>query len=100
MKEVADDNFKRDENERKISKRVENTVGKGEIARDEQFLLYMQCFQKTCNADQGLFGKGLRYTKSLRKRKEYTWEGWRNTDPVASEFRSIWKQHTLWLAEP
>ena len=29
-------------------KRVENTVGKGEIARDEQFLLFPQCFQKVC----------------------------------------------------
>ena len=27
---------------------VENTVGKGEIARYEQFLLYPQCFQKAC----------------------------------------------------
>ena len=48
LKEFADDNFKFDENERKLSKRVENTVGKGEIARDEQFLLFPQCFQKAC----------------------------------------------------
>ena len=26
----------------------ENTVGKGEIARYEQFLLFPQCFQKAC----------------------------------------------------
>ena len=32
QKEFADDNFKFDENGRKLSKRVENTVGKGEIA--------------------------------------------------------------------
>ena len=32
LKEFADDNFKMDENGRKFSKRVENTVGKGEIA--------------------------------------------------------------------
>ena len=32
-------------------KGVENTVGKGEIARYEQFLLFPQCFQKTCSAD-------------------------------------------------
>ena len=51
MKEFGDDNFKRDENGRKISKRVENTVGKGEIARYEQFLLFPQCFQKTWTAD-------------------------------------------------
>ena len=30
---------------------VENTVGKGEIARYEQFLLFPQSFQKTCTAD-------------------------------------------------
>ena len=50
-KEFADDNFKSDENGRKFSKRVENTEGKGEIARYEQFLLFPQCFQKTCTAD-------------------------------------------------
>ena len=51
MKEFADDNFEPDENRGKFSKRVENTVGKGEIARNEQFLLFPQCFQKTCTAD-------------------------------------------------
>ena len=47
-KEFADDNFKFDENGRKLSKGVENTVGKEEIARYEQFLLFPQCFQKAC----------------------------------------------------
>ena len=51
MKEFADDNFIFDENDITFSKRVENTVGKGEIARHEQFLLFTQCFQKTCTAD-------------------------------------------------
>ena len=51
MKEFADNNFKFDENGRKFSKQVENTVGKGVIARYEQFLLFPQCFQKTCTAD-------------------------------------------------
>ena len=53
----ADSNFKFDENGGKVSKRVENTVGKREIAHNKQFLLYLQCFQKTCTADtqkQGL----------------------------------------------
>ena len=31
-----------------LSKREENTVGKGEIARSEQFFLFPQCFQKAC----------------------------------------------------
>ena len=48
MKEFAEDNFKFDENGRKLSKQVENTVGKGEIAHYEQFLLFPQCFQKAC----------------------------------------------------
>ena len=46
MKGFADDNFKFDENGRKLSKQVGNTVGKGEIAHYEQFLLFPQCFQK------------------------------------------------------
>ena len=29
-------------------KQVENTVGKGEIARYGQFLFFLQCFQKAC----------------------------------------------------
>ena len=48
LKLSADDNFKFDENSRKLSKRVENTVGKGEIAHYEQFLLFPQCFEKAC----------------------------------------------------
>ena len=36
---------------KKLNKRVENTVEKGEIARHEQFLLFPLCFQKTCAAD-------------------------------------------------
>ena len=48
LKQSADDNFKFDENSRKFSKWVENTVGKGEIARYEQFFLFPQCFQKAC----------------------------------------------------
>ena len=38
-------------------KQGENTVGKGEIACDEQFLLFPLALQTLKN--QGLFGKGL-----------------------------------------
>ena len=48
LKGFADDNFKFDKNGRKLSKWVENTVGKGEIAHYEQFLLFILCFQKAC----------------------------------------------------
>ena len=45
------------------SKKVENTVGNGEIALSEQFLLFWQCFQKTCTSDTQKpepVGKGLK----------------------------------------
>ena len=45
-KQYADDSFKFDVNVRNFSKFQENTVGKGEIARYEQFLLFSQCFQQ------------------------------------------------------
>ena len=48
LKEFADDNFECNENGRKLSKWVENTEGKGKIARYEQFLLFPQCFQMAC----------------------------------------------------
>ena len=50
-KDFADDNSKFDENDQKFSKWLENTVGKGEIALNEQFLLFPQCSQKTCTSD-------------------------------------------------
>ena len=51
LKEFADHNFKLYENVRKFSSKLENTVGKREIACYEQFLLFLECFQKTCTAD-------------------------------------------------
>ena len=62
LEEFADDNFKFDENGRKLPKCVENTVGKGEIAHYEQFLLFPQCFQKVCfpgHQKVSLCGNGL-----------------------------------------
>ena len=62
LKEFADNNFKFDENGRKLFKRVENTVGKGEIARYEQFFLFPQCFQQNYTAatqKRACLGKGL-----------------------------------------
>ena len=54
LKQSADDNFKFDENSRKFSKWVENMVGKGEIARYEQFLHFPTVFSK------GLFPMGVK----------------------------------------
>ena len=46
LKDFADNNFEFDENGIKFSKRVENTVGKGEITP------FPRCFQKTCTVDR------------------------------------------------
>ena len=40
LRDIADDNSKFEENGRKFSEWVENTVGKGEIARYKQCLLF------------------------------------------------------------
>ena len=54
---------------------VQNTVGKGEIACYEQFLLFPQCFLKTCIAltrkNQGLFG----LTVKLKSKADYNYQG-------------------------
>ena len=51
----ADDNFKFDENGRKLSKWVENTVGKGEIAPNERAISpFPTVFSK------GLFPRGVK----------------------------------------
>ena len=46
LKDFADDNPTLNENVRTFSKREENNVGKGEIARNEQFLLFFTVFSK------------------------------------------------------
>ena len=51
LKEFADDKTKFDENNGGFSIRVENDVGKGEVARYQQFRLFLQIFQKFCTAD-------------------------------------------------
>ena len=64
MKEFADDNFKFDEYARKFAKWVENTVGKGEIARYCSFShgVFKRLVLQT-HKNQGLFGKGLIVTQ-------------------------------------
>ena len=65
LKGFTDDNFKYDENGKMIFNKVEKTVGKGEIARNKQFLLFPQCFQESCNADTGLVWEWAKYSGSL-----------------------------------
>ena len=74
LNEFADDHFKYDENDRNFSKRVENSVEKGEIARykilysisllktlweNEKLLVFKRLILQT-HKNQGLFGKGLK----------------------------------------
>ena len=59
LKGFADDNYNFDDNGGKFSNMVENTVGKGEIARYEQFLLFPRSFQKTRTADTSREKPGL-----------------------------------------
>ena len=54
LKEFANDNFKFDENGRKLSKWVENTVGKGEIAHLQAISPFPTAFSK------GLFPRGVK----------------------------------------
>ena len=51
LKEFEEDNSEFDENGGKFSQKLVNAVGKGEIARYEQFLLFPHRFQKTYNTD-------------------------------------------------
>ena len=70
LKEFDDDNFIFDQNSGKLSKWVENTVGKGEIARYEQFLLFPQCFQKACFAGAST---GVIVWEWVKSKKVYCW---------------------------
>ena len=66
LKQSADVNFKFDENSRKFSKQAENTVGKGELARYEQFLFFSQGFQKVCFLEASKVVIVLEWVKELK----------------------------------
>ena len=62
LKEFADDNFKFDENGKKLSERVENTVGKSKLLVTSNFSFSHSVFKRLVlqtRKNQGLFGKGL-----------------------------------------
>ena len=64
LKQSTDDNSKFDENSRKFSKLVENTVGKGEIVRYKQFLLSLSVFKRLVSQGRQkvpLCGDGFKY---------------------------------------
>ena len=62
LKEFADDNFKFDENGRKLSKQVENTVGKGEFLVMSNFSFSHSVFKRLVSQGRqkvSLCGNGL-----------------------------------------
>ena len=89
-------------------KSFENTVGKGEIARKEQFLLFPQCFQpvwrtlshfhriQNCCQQSLSTWKGLKFLVRERVNQYYQeyWPSWRSNQPPP-----ILKSHLL-LTEP
>ena len=68
IERFADDNLFLIKNDGKFSKSVGNTVGKGEIARYEQFLLFRQCFKSFVLQT---IGRGLKHL----------YESWYHTTP-------------------
>ena len=69
--DFADDNFKFDENDRKFSKRLENTEGKEKCLVTSNFSFSCSVFTRAVlqtRKNQGLFGKGLKkdpYSQSV-----------------------------------
>ena len=64
LKQSADDNFEFDVNSRKFSKLIENTVGKGEIARCEQISVFSSVFKRLVSQGHqkvSLGGNGLKW---------------------------------------
>ena len=60
LKAFADNNFKFDEKVQTFYKRLENIMGKEDIACYVQMYLFSQCSQRTCTADL--------------KKHRFTWE--------------------------
>ena len=63
LKDFADNNFRFDENGRKLSKRVENTVEKEKLLVTSNFSFSHSVFKRhvlQIRKNQGLFGKGLK----------------------------------------
>ena len=64
LKEFSDDNFKFEENVRKLSKRVENTVGKGEVLIMSNFFFSHSVFKRLVSQGRqkvSLCGNGLKH---------------------------------------
>ena len=91
LKDFADENLKFDENGRKFSKTVENTVGKGEIACYEHFSFSQSVFTRLvlqARKHQGLFGRGLTVSHAITT----------IDDPAEEPYgKHCWKRRKCWL---
>ena len=82
-------------------KLFENTVGKGEIARNEQFLLFLQCFQPILRPFFHFlpFSSNLKLSSansfSLEESKIYHWERVDAFNLVTSKILSFGKELTV-----
>ena len=65
LKEFADDNLIFDENGSEFSKKVEKNVEKEKLLVISNFSFFPQCFQKTCTADNVGKGEIARYEQFL-----------------------------------
>ena len=106
LREFADDNFKFDKNGRKLSKQVENTVGRREIARYEQFLFFPQCFQKACfsgaskeslcvNGSKGFFLKVILIHDRLVKSSPFPKQAWFLCVCSTCLLKTLWTKEKL-----
>ena len=71
---------------------MENIVGKGEI---EQFLLFLQCFQKTCTADT--LKEGLVWERVNSLPNDKILEQWSIFKDFADKINMTYKLNFLWV---
>ena len=74
---------------------VENTVGKAEIARYEQFLLFPQCFQKTRSANTLKTGLDWERVNSLPHKPDFSRPYKRNLENIVGKGENAGYQHFL-----
>ena len=77
------------------------TVGKGEIAHNEQFLLFPLCFQKTFPADTGLYRHGLvwEWVNSTTQARLLTTLYKKSVENIVGKVENAVDQHFLLLPQ-
>ena len=79
----------------KFSKRVENTVGKGEIAGYDKFLLFLLYFQKICTTDtykQGIVWERIYSLPSNKHLNSSKFKGFKNLEVCGPYYQiHVWQ---------